>query len=231
MSISLVYPAGGERSAPRSSIAAIVSAEADHRIANSLSIIAGLVRMHRSAVAARDAPLSAADACALFDEVAERISAVGQLHRMMARTSRGGSLDLGDYLRDIAEGLSATLPSAGRVAPMRYALRACPIASERALWIGLVVGEAITNAIKYAHPSGVPVRICVACQRLSGGLIAVDVRDDGVGFPEGFDPRRDGGLGLRLVRTLADRLRGRVEFSDDGVGLRVRLIAPEHATG
>jgi two-component sensor histidine kinase len=231
MSISLVYPAAGEKLAPRSSIAALISAEADHRIANSLSIVAGLVRLHRSAVATRDGPLSVADACDLFDEIAARIAAVGQLHRMMARAVRGGSLDLGDYLHDIAEGLSATLSYAGRVAPLQYSLRPCPIASERALWIGLVVGEAITNAIKYAHPSGVPVRISVACQRLSGGLIAVDVRDDGIGFPEGFDPRRDGGLGLRLVRTLADRLRGRVEFSDDGVGLRVRLIAPEQATG
>jgi two-component sensor histidine kinase len=230
MSISLGYPDGGEKSAPRSSVAAIVSAEADHRIANSLSIIAGLVRMNRSTVVARDAALSVADACALLDEVADRIAAVGQLHRMMARTVRGGSLDLGDYLHDVAEGLSATLSFAGRVAPMRCLLCACSIGSERALWIGLVVGEAITNAIKYAHPSGVPARISVGCQRLPGGGVAVDVRDDGIGFPEGFDPHRDGGLGLRLVRTLAHRLRGRVEFSDDGLGLRLRLIAPEHAT-
>ncbi|HEX2844268.1 MAG TPA: ATPase, partial [Candidatus Limnocylindria bacterium] len=57
----------------------------------------------------------------------------------------------------------------------------------------------------------------------------VEVEDDGVGLPENFDPWRDGGLGLEIVRGLSQQLGAKLLFDADGIGLRVRLMVPKMA--
>ena len=51
--------------------------------------------------------------------------------------------------------------------------------------------------------------------------------DDGVGLPEGFDPRTDGGLGLRVIRSLADQLHATLDFDASPLGLTVTVTAPD----
>ena len=81
------------------------------------------------------------------------------------------------------------------------------------------------NAIKYAHPSGVMGNVLIGCNR-AGDAIIVDVADDGVGFPEGFDPMTSGELGLQLVRSLANQLKAQLLFHDTGIGVHVTLAIP-----
>ncbi len=73
------------------------------------------------------------------------------------------------------------------------------IGPERALPLGFIVVEFFTNAVKYAHPSGVTGMLSVAC-RHGNGSITVDVADDGVGLPDGFNRMVSGGLRFRLAR-------------------------------
>ncbi len=101
----------------------------------------------------------------------------------------------------------------------------CLLAQERALPVGLIIGELVTNAVKYAHPTTVTGKILAGCQTL-GGIIVVHIANDGVALPEGFDPMRDGGLGLRLVRSLVQQVGGKLVFDDTGVGLSVAVRIP-----
>jgi two-component sensor histidine kinase len=55
---------------------------------------------------------------------------------------------------------------------------------------GLITAELLTNASKYAHPTGLPVKVNVHCETNDDGSFLVAVTDDGVGFPENFDPSR-----------------------------------------
>ena len=64
------------------------------------------------------------------------------------------------------------------------------------------------------------------CFRRPGGAILIQIADDGVGLPEGFDPAKDGGLGMRMVRMLADQLGASLTFESTGIGLTVRLLIP-----
>ena len=88
----------------------------------------------------------------------------------------------------------------------------CAVTSDEAAVIGLIVGEAVTNAIKYSHPTGVPGKITVECQQDDKGRIAIDVTDDGVGLPENFDPKSDGNVGFRMMRALSERLGAALAF-------------------
>ena len=97
--------------------------------------------------------------------------------------------------------------------------------------MGLIVTELVTNAVKYAHPAGAPGRVEVRCRRACDDSVEVSVADDGVGFPEDFDPVSDGGLGLRVVRSLARQLGADLAFESGPLGLTVRVTAPPERDG
>jgi two-component sensor histidine kinase len=97
-----------------------------------------------------------------------------------------------------------------------------------ALHAGLITAELLTNAVKYAHPTGLPVSIQVRCETNDNGSFLVEVTDDGVGFPENFDPSTDGGLGFQLMRALANGLSAELQFEHDSLGVCARLVKPRH---
>ena len=82
------------------------------------------------------------------------------------------------------------------------------------------------NAIKYAHPSGIPVRIEIACSRKADGGLLLTISDDGVGLPEGFDAEQDGGMGFKMIRTLAGSLKAGLEIQSTSLGLSLCLDVP-----
>ncbi|MEJ2374478.1 MAG: sensor histidine kinase [Pseudolabrys sp.] len=205
-------------------------AESNHRIAHNLSLVAGWVRLYAREVANAGEPVSNDKVCAILQEIGARVEAIAHLHGLLASHDRGQPIDLSGYLREIAETVVSSFTFAHKAALCFSANEACVVAPERALPVGLVVGELVTNAVKYAHPPGVRGQIRVGC-RNSGGTIELEVADDGVGLPDGFDRMQDGGLGLRLVRSLARQLQGELAFDDIGVGLSVALRMTPAAAG
>jgi two-component sensor histidine kinase len=135
------------------------------------------------------------------------------------------STDLTKYLRGVAQSVVVSFSSAGRAHLACGSQVACFVPGHSALLVGLAVRELLINAIKYAHPTGVPGNLLVGCTH-TGDAIVVDVADDGVGFPEGFDPMKHGELGLQFVRWLAGQLDAELVFHDTGTGLHVILRIP-----
>ncbi len=200
-------------------------AEANHRIANNLSLVAGMVRVHARNIAGRTEPLASEQVSELLHEIGARIDAIARLHSLLAGGKHGEFVDLSSYLYEVSTIVVSSLTSVSKTRLMPIEINECLVAAERAVTIGLIVGELVTNAMKYAHPAGVPGAIAVDCRR-SGNTIVIEVADDGVGLPENFDPLKDAGLGLRLVRSLANQLRARLDFSQHGTGLSVSLRIP-----
>ncbi len=223
MPLELIQRAlGAEPALPRDAVA-----EANHRIANNLTLVAGLVRMHARSAAAGQQTLAREHVSLLLEEVGARIDTVGRLHRLLANSGFGAAIALPEYLREISEAVVQSLTFAGKARLSETSINTpeCAVAPERALPLGLIVGEVVTNAVKYAHPAGIEGNIAVGCKRTNGRII-IEIADDGIGLPEGFDPSRDGGLGLRLVRSLAAQLGASLAFTDTGTGLTVQIQMP-----
>jgi two-component sensor histidine kinase len=200
-------------------------AEANHRIANNLTLVASMVRMHARTLNDRAEPLTKEGVRALLEEIGTRIEQVAHLHGLMAGQEHGEPVDLSDYLRDIGETVVSSLTFLGK-AKLHYGSHSeCLVAPGRALPVGLIVGELLTNAVKYAHPAGVTGDIMVTCNRFDDVIVVV-ISDDGIGLPETFDPMRHGGLGLRLVRSLAAQVDAKLVFNDTGTGLSVEVHIP-----
>jgi two-component sensor histidine kinase len=95
---------------------------------------------------------------------------------------------------------------------------------DSAIPCALIVNELVSNALKYAFPDGRAGRIEVALQALAApGSFALSVADDGVGLPEGFDPKTSATLGIQLVEILARQLRGHLTI-DRAHGTRFELV-------
>jgi two-component sensor histidine kinase len=196
--------------------------EAHHRIANNLALIAGFVRLQASGVARENRALSATEGRRLLEEISVRVEMVGRLHRQLSARPLDQRIDVGDFLKETCEVLASTI-SQDSPRELRCEAHACEIESDRAGLLSLIVTELVTNAVKYAHPAGAPGRIDVRCRGVGQELLQITVADDGVGLPDGFDPDVDGGLGLRVVRSLATQLGAEVGFDSDGLGLTVTL--------
>jgi two-component sensor histidine kinase len=197
--------------------------EADHRIANSLSALAGLVRMQSAEIARRNAPLTAAEASLLLSEYGGRVDALGRLHRLLSQT-RSHQVDAGMHLREVADAMAAAMPGVV-LAPLAWE-SGCHIREDQAQPLALIISEVITNSAKHAHPAGLPVVIQIACRRLENERLAISVGDDGVGLPEGFDIKRGGNLGWRVIRALSRQLDAELTVDSSPLGLNVTVLLP-----
>jgi two-component sensor histidine kinase len=202
--------------------------EADHRISNNLSILSSTIRMHARSVASNAALLTSAQVCGLLGDISARIEVIGKLHKLLGGNLEGDRIPLGEFLREICDTLR-TLGSSNGLNLTLDAECSHAVEQQHALSIGLIAVELITNSIKYAHPAGLPVRVNVACRETGSGSFFVEVTDDGVGLPEGFDSSTDGGLGFKLMRMLAARLGAALAFDHDSLGLRSRLVLPVYS--
>ena len=202
-------------------------AEANHRAANSLALLGGLVRMQARAVGKNSQSYSNAEIRLLFDGIAARIATIGQLHRMLATIPAEGTLLLNEHLREVCTGLITAFSSEQQPIRIEYRGTDCQVLTRHVQPLTLIICEILTNAIKYAHPAGVPVQILVSCESRPDGALLVSVSDDGIGLPEGFDLKTGGGIGFQIIRALTTEIGASLDVRSDTLGVTFLLSVPQ----
>ncbi|TXM87450.1 GAF domain-containing protein [Methylobacterium sp. WL30] len=192
--------------------------EMSHRVKNSLAIVASLLALQaRNAddPAVRDALIDART----------RVEAIAGVHDQLWRQgdTTPGEIDLAQFL----ETLTANLQSSAPNHRIRCSAEPLRVSADRAIPMGLMVNELVTNAIKYAYPDRAgEVRVGAAC---TGAALVLDVSDDGVGLPADFDiGRASGSLGMRVIANLARQLDARIA-TPRGQGARFHIEIPLEA--
>jgi two-component sensor histidine kinase len=171
--------------------------EVNHRVKNSLQVVSSMLQLQANAVG--DQNLSER-----LNDAASRVNAVGRAYERLAYTADYENIDLIEYLRQIVHDLEPT------VAPCKIqfdAPEAIRFAADRAILVGLIINELVSNAGKYAYPNRASGTIWVRVQT-ENDAIAISVRDEGGGLPPGFDPAASKRLGTRLVNALSKQLGG-----------------------
>jgi two-component sensor histidine kinase len=191
--------------------------EANHRIANSLQIISGLIRQR-----AKIGKVS--DPQTFLLEIADRIDTVGKLHRFLGQSTTG-TVDLRTYLEEVCSRLRGAVAAAATSISFDCPPD-CHLPAKKALPVALITAELVSNSLKYAHPTGLPTRISLSCSHEEGGLLMIAYEDDGVGFPEGFDVTEAGHMGMRFIRLLSEGLGGEHEWHSDPLGIRFQIALP-----
>ena len=197
---------------------ALIIQEVNHRVGNSLQLVASLLNMQASAHP--DAAVKSALAAAVG-----RVMAVSQVHRRLYTSDDVHSVVLDLYLGSLIEDLARAMEANGDGGKITARLEAIAVRPDRAVALGVIMTELILNAQKYAYPGagGGAVRVsCVA----EGGEIAMTVEDDGVG--SGGDGRAVGtGLGRRIIQALAGKLEAAIEHDSAHKGTRITIRFPQ----
>lgn len=217
------------RQAPDMPPATDLVAEANHRIANSLTLLVSMVRMQASSVKKKQATLTHDEVRLLLDGIAARINTISQLHRILSRAGEDGVISLKPHLQDVTNALVAALSSSEQAVRVEHTGSDCMVLMRHVQPIVLILCEIFINAMKYAHPANAPLIMVVDCSVGGDGMLVLRVSDDGVGLPEGFDTEKSGGLGFRVMRSLAAEIGGELQIMSTHLGLTSRLVLPAGA--
>lgn len=192
-------------------------AEFDHRMKNNFAIVAGLLDMQRR----RAADPAVAEA---LGTAQLRVDSIGRAHRHLYRgNGQPGVVEMKEYLGDLCAALSEALFLQGGIR-LGCDVDEAVVPRDRAVSIGLVINELVTNAVKHAFPDRDLGTITVGFRTRAGGGWRVTVNDDGVGLPAvPVKPSRDGGLGSRLIEAFARQAGGTLTTDSDRTGTRVTL--------
>ncbi|MGN6376822.1 MAG: sensor histidine kinase [Sphingomonas sp.] len=188
--------------------------EFDHRVKNNFAIVASLLDMQRRRVepAAAEA-LSAA---------LQRVDSIARAHRHLYRDSAGpGEVEMHDYLSELCSALADVLVLRGGI-ELRCRCDRALLPRDRAVSIGLIVNELVTNAAKHAFKGRAAGHIDVLFRTARDGW-TVTVADDGIGMTEAEKPDDDGGLGTRLIDAFARQAQGMLVTDTGPHGTRVTL--------
>jgi PAS domain S-box-containing protein len=198
---------------------ALLIREISHRVKNSLALVSAL--LHLQARTLGDPSRTA------LADAASRVQAVATVHDQLFREADAREVDLEPFLCNLASAISTAGPKHETIARIAHAM----VSADMAVPIGLLVNELVTNAYKYAYPSGEEGEVRIIGERLGDSRYRLEVRDCGCGLPEGFDVDRPStsSLGMRVITSLSRQLRGELKASSAEPGARFTLVFPLEA--
>ncbi|WP_119461001.1 CheR family methyltransferase [Rhodospirillaceae bacterium SYSU D60014] len=194
--------------------------ELNHRIKNSLQLVASLL-----ALQSRTVPKEAQQQLA---EATSRINAVARVHQRLYQRSEIDRVDFGAYLHEFCADLADTLGMANRAVHLRIEAEPVELPTDQVIPLALIINELITNAFKYAFPGDSIGTIAVESRLEADGTLQITVRDDGAGLPVNVADET-GGLGMKLINALAHQLDARFEIlpGSRGAAFQIRLSVPQ----
>lgn len=198
-------------------------AEANHRIANSFAAIAAVVRLYARDREGPQRAWSGTEVRDLLGDIASRVETAAQLHRMLALPQGEEAFDVAAYLVSVARQVMTAGSGAWSLSAEMG--RTPRIPSRDALALAMIVTEATTNALKYAHPDGSPGVLHLSCFA-RGDTVCLRIADDGVGPPAEVSPQTAQSLGFRIIRGLAARLGAKTIFTRSQGGFALSLYLP-----
>jgi two-component sensor histidine kinase len=186
--------------------------EVNHRVGNSLQIIASLLHLQANSSTQEDVKAALTNAVG-------RVAAVAQVHRRLYTSHDLKSVLLNQYLDALLEDLRRSA-AGNKMSRLTLKAEAIEIDPDRAVAIGIIVNELVMNAVKYAYPDGagpIHVELCAENDDL-----VLSIADDGVGLGTRSDPRSTG-MGQRIVSAMAAKLSASVERDEGHPGTRIVL--------
>lgn len=201
----------------------ILIKEVHHRVKNNLQVIASLLRIQSTGV-------SDPSAAAILRDSQQRVEAMALIHEQLYESVDLKQVDFEQNARVLIANLflsygvdSERIRSSVNV--RGAAGETLRIDIHRAIPIGLILNELISNALRHAFPAGATGQVQVSALVRDNRLI-LEVADDGAGLPDHLNVANTKSLGLQIVHILARQLNGKVSV-ETGHGTRFRISLPE----
>lgn len=191
---------------------AMLLKELQHRVANSLQIIASVLMQSARKVQSKESRAHIYDAH-------HRVMSIASLQKQLS-ISGLDDVSLNSYLSELCRSIGASMIHDPKLISLSVVVDDSQVVSDMSISLGLIVTELVINALKHAFPEDRPGKIVVSYQA-DGEDWTLFVGDDGIGMPK--DVETKAGLGTSIVQALAAQLEAEIEIADTSPGTRVAL--------
>ena len=198
----------------------ILLEEIQHRIANSLQIIAGIILMKANAV-------SSEETRTLLQDTHDRVISIAAVQQQLNASGIMGPIEMLPYLERLGAALAALMIGDVRPITLKVAGMTGKLSSRQAESIGLIATELVMNALKHAFPNQNMKGWINVAYDVDGTNWKLSVADNGIGKPDGVFAQPKTGLGTGIIKALAQDLNAKVETlaGPDGT-----IVSITHAT-
>jgi len=198
----------------------ILLEEIQHRIANSLQIIAGIILMKANTV-------SSEETRTLLQDTHDRVISIATVQQQLNASGIVGPIEMLPYLERLGAALAASMIRDARPIKLKVVGVAGSLSARQAESVGLIATELVMNALKHAFPDpNTKGRINVAYD-VDGTNWKLSVADNGIGKPDGVFAQTKTGLGTSIIKALAHNLNANVETL---AGPEGTIVAITHTT-
>ncbi|HOW67702.1 MAG TPA: PAS domain S-box protein [Candidatus Paceibacterota bacterium] len=193
--------------------------EVHHRVKNNLQIVSSLLNLGCRRL---DHPGIAE----FLTDIQSRIRAMALLHETLYASDNLARINFSRYVDVLCAQIARSYASDMRNIILRQQIVDIDLDLDRAIPVGLIIHELVSNALKHAFPNRPGGMIAVQLQAPNEQQYLLQVEDNGRGLPSDLGLSTTDTLGLRLVRSLVDQLDGKMTVSNDG-GTMFQIVFPQ----
>ncbi len=176
-----------------------------HRTKNSLQVILSMLALQTT-------HLDDEKTIKILQDMENRIMAMSLVHEKLYKTRSLSKIDLREYISDLVDLIKSGFASDSKRILLVERLEPAEVLIDTAVPCGLIINELITNAFKYAFPGDSKGEITIGISSSEERTIELVIRDNGCGFPDGFDINSEDTMGLQIVTNIVKyQLNGSVE--------------------
>ncbi|MBA8879014.1 sensor histidine kinase [Phyllobacterium myrsinacearum] len=197
--------------------------EMQHRVANSLQIIASILLLKARAVTSEETRLHLQDAH-------QRVMSVAEVQRHLHTSNGIDQIEVGSYLSKLCESLASSMIGETRPIIVRSVSDNAWIGSDKAVSLGLIVTELVINAIKYAFPTTKDGDAITVAYEIDTDDWKLSVSDNGIGKNTITEATSVGGLGTAIVQALVKQLDAQMNVDSSPEGTNVAITRATFAS-
>ncbi len=179
--------------------------EVHHRVKNNLQVISSILNLQSSYVKDENT-------LEILKESQNRIKSMSFIHESLYQTKNFSSIDFSDYILNLSKNLVHSYRVYKDLVELKLDIDQVYLNLDQAIPCGLIVNELVSNALKYAFPDDKEIGYIRIRIKEVENKVQIEVEDNGIGLPEGFDYKQTDSLGLQLVSALVDQLDGEIEL-------------------
>ena len=183
----------------------VLMREIHHRVKNNLQIISSLLNLQSQYIKDENV-------LDIFSDSQNRVRSMAIIHEKLYKSNSMSKIDFDEYISDMVDSLFYNYNvDESRIKLHKY-IDEIHLNVDTAIPCGLIVNELITNCLKHAFPGNINGDVNIDLRNIDGKYV-LNVKDNGVGFPDNIDYKNTESLGLQLVTSLVNQIEGTIELN------------------
>ena len=179
--------------------------EIHHRVKNNMQVVSGILEL-QSLHSQND------EFKVVMKESQNRIQSMALIHQLLYHNEDIQLISFKNYVEKLSFNIKSSLMDYASKIKVNVIIDDVKFNIEKAVPLGLITVELLTNSIKYAYPKGTEGEIDIWLKKLPSGELEYQISDNGPGLPEGFSFSAVNSFGFKLVNMMAKQLKGRVDY-------------------